>query len=110
MTRSRARTLGLVVVVLVCVSALLTSTTQAGSLPAVSGTWTMTSDLGDWVGQGQSHSFSAPADGIESGSGVNRNGVGFTAYPSGILWHGLLGAPTGQQLLPGTTYTNATEL
>ena len=107
MVRTRTR-FCIVALILLAACAVGAGTSGAGSLLAVSGTWTMTSDPGDWVGQGQSYAFSQPDDRIESGSGLNRNGVGFSAYAGGTYWSGIIGAPTGQQLVPGTTYANAT--
>jgi hypothetical protein len=80
---------------------------QAGSLPAVSGTWTMASDPGDFIGQGSTYSFSAPADGLELGSGVSEGGVGVIARPgTGDYWQASFTAPTGVRLAPGV-YANA---
>jgi hypothetical protein len=76
---------------------------QAGSLPAVSGTWTISSDPGESIAGGRSYAFSASVDSLEAGSGLGEHGVGVFARPAGTsdLWSGRFAAPAGQRLLPG---------
>lgn len=97
---------------------LLTAATAAGGLlsagPAAaqtvtSGSLSMTSDEGDYIGQGQSYAYSTQAGdrldvyGNESGQVVSVavNGA------NGDWWYLDLAAPSGQSLAPGV-YANAT--
>src|SRR5438034_2523108 len=76
---------------------------RSGSLPAVSGTWVMSSDPGESIANGNSYAFTAPEDGLELGSGLGSAGVAVFARPAGTgdLWSASFRAPSGQQLLPG---------
>lgn len=67
-------------------------------------TWSlqMTSDPGDYIGQGQSYSYTQ-ADGQMLGSG-EPSYIGFDAFPGSDTWSGGFRAPDGQTLVVGTTY------
>jgi hypothetical protein len=77
---------------------------RAGAVPVSSGTWTMTSDVGDYVGAGQSYSFSAPTDLIELG--VRNNGEAVAFMNGSDFWTADFSAPGGAPLQPGG-YDNA---
>jgi len=82
---------------------------QAGSVPAVRGTFTMTSDSGDYVGQGQSYSF--PGRAIEFGADLGRVFVSVRAADS---WTVRLEAPDKARLEAGIyadagRFSNATQ-
>ena len=69
----------------------------------------MTSDPGDWVGQGRSYSFSTPGNLFFARSSQGGSDLTVTAQPDGSStgeWVLELAAPFGQQLVPGT-YTGA---
>jgi len=87
-------------------SVLGASGARAGAVPASSGTFAMTSEPGDYIGQGQSYSFTAPADPIQFGAmdwGEVR-----VSLPTGDFWMVRLSAPGGAALVPGD-YENATD-
>lgn len=75
----------------------------AGALPATTGTFTMTSEPGDFIGQGQSYSFSADQTRIDLGE---RFGEALVVVPSGDFWTAILAAPGQAPLAPGV-YDNA---
>jgi hypothetical protein len=89
--------------VLVVALGFVSADARSGSLAAVSGTWTMSSDPGESIANGTSFAFTAPVDGIELGSGLGSTGVGVLARPAGTsdLWDATFRAPSGQQLVPG---------
>jgi hypothetical protein len=73
------------------------------------GTLTMTSDPGDWVGQGGSYSFSTPGNLFFARSSEAGSDLTVTVQPNGSSsdeWVLEFAAPFGQQLVPGT-YTGA---
>ena len=86
--------------VLIAMFALSGSAT-AGFALGVTGSLTLDSDAGDWVGQGQSYSFATP----EAGFATHSDGT--TVQILVGFWNLKFAAPAGQQLLPGT-YTGAT--
>ncbi len=76
-------------------------------VPAASGSLTMTSDAGDYIGGGQSWSYALPPDSFSSQI-LYRNGVEVIVNgANGDWWYLDFGAPNGAQLTPGT-YENAT--
>lgn len=79
----------------------------AGLVTASTGSLTLRSDAGDYVGQGQTASFASPNDTfLVHGSGnAMRVDVHPADYPN-EFWQLELAAPAGQQLTPGV-YTNA---
>lgn len=87
----------------------LFATGAATAQPVASGTFSFTSDPGDWVGGGGSYSYDTAAGDTMSVTGsdddrvvqINLSGA------NGDWWFLFLGAPTGQQLAPGT-YSGAT--
>jgi len=89
--------------VLTLASGFVSADAQSGSLLAVSGTWTMSSDPNESIANGRSYSFSTPDDGLELGSHLGSTGAGVFARPAGTsdLWNATFHAPVGQQLLPG---------
>ena len=93
---------------LALIAGAVVSDARSGSLLAVSGTWTMTSDPNESIANGRSYVFSAPNDGLELGSRLGSTGIGVFARPAGTsdLWNASFWAPVGQQLLPGV-YSNA---
>lgn len=78
---------------------------SAEVIPATTGTLTMTSDPGDYVGQGLSYSYSVPATSFSVQNGGNLVRVD-TSGPGGPadFWNLAFQAPAGQQLQAGTTY------
>ena len=90
-----------------CVGLALAGVAAAGFVTATSGSLTLESDPGDYVGQGQAASFSAPADTFLShGNGSTvRVDVHPQDYPT-EWWQLVFAAPVGQELTPGT-YPNA---
>src|SRR5919198_3979000 len=78
----------------------------ADVVPATSGSLTMTSDPGDYIGGGQSWSYAMPPDSFASQI-LYRNGVEVIVNgANGDWWYLDFGAPNGAQLTPGT-YDNA---
>ena len=92
-------------VLVACGSAYLASPAQAEVIPASTGFVTMTSDPGDFVGQGRSYSYSVPATAFSVQNGGNLVRVD-TSGPGGPadFWNFAFQAPAGQQLQAGTTY------
>src|SRR5437763_64456 len=72
-----------------------------GMIPATSGSLVMSSDPGDWIGQGREYAFSTPADTISFGGGHGGN---FIAQVNSLAggWNVVLSPPSYQTLLPGT--------
>lgn len=66
---------------------------------------TRTSDPGDFVGEGASHSYSAPTTtfSVQNGGNTVRVDTSVPGSP-GDFWNLAFEAPAGQQLQPGTTY------
>lgn len=97
---------------------ILASATAVGGLlssgPAVaqtvtSGSFTMTSDPGDYIGQGQSYAYSTQAGDTLSVFGNNENRVVSVSISgaNGDWWNLDLAAPSDQALAPGV-YADAT--
>jgi hypothetical protein len=96
--------------VLVLVAVAFPSTARADDVAATSGSLTMTSDPGDWVGQGQSYSLATPdATFLTHGDAYYFDGnmVRVRVEGPGQSWFLGFQAPTGQTLTPGVTYLNA---
>jgi hypothetical protein len=73
------------------------------------GTLTMTSDPGDYIGQGGSYSFSTPGNLFFARSSQGGSDIVVTVRPDPVdtvFWSLEFAAPAGQQLVPGT-YTGA---
>jgi hypothetical protein len=80
---------------------------SAGAITVASGSVTMTSDAGDYIGQGQSYSYSTAAGDILSSTGsASVVEIGVNGY-NGDWWTLDLAAPAGQALAVGT-YAAAT--
>ena len=93
-----------------CAVVAFPATARASSVAAVQGSLTMTSDPGDWVGQGQSYSLVTPdATFLTHGDATYYDGNMLTVQVSGPgqWWYLAFQAPTGQTLTPGVTYANA---
>lgn len=102
----KLRKLGMVTAVLVAGAAAYTaSSARAEVIPASTGSLTMTSDPGDFVGQGLSYSYSVPATAFSVQNGGNLVRVD-TSGPGGPrdFWNLAFQDPAGQQLQAGTTY------
>ena len=88
----------------------LSGASAAATLETVQdGTLAMTSDPGDWVGQGGSYSFSTPGNLFFARSSEAGSDLTVTVQPDGSSageWVLEFAAPFGQQLVPGT-YTGA---
>jgi hypothetical protein len=94
-------------VALACVSP---GAAQAGTA-ALSGSLTMTSDSGDYIGAGQSYSYATPDSSfVLHGDALYYDGnwarVTVTGA-NGDWWYLNFQAPTGQTLTPGVTYDGA---
>lgn len=75
---------------------------SASAITAASGSLTMTSDSGDYIGQGQQYSYSTTANDF-----FNSTGTGNAVEVHAGEWTLDFAAPAGQSLTPGT-YSNAT--
>jgi hypothetical protein len=98
--------LGIVTAVVVaCVIGYSAGSASAEVIPATSGFLTMTSDPGDYVGQGTSYSYRVPTTSFSVQNGGNLVRVD-TSGPGGPadFWNLAFQAPAGQQLTAGTTY------
>ena len=83
---------------------------RADLVPATSGTLTMTSDPGDWLGGGQSYSFATPdASFLTHGDALYFDGnyVRVWMNAPNDWWDLEFQAPTGQRLASGVTYSGA---
>ncbi|MDX6484250.1 MAG: hypothetical protein QOE95_2021, partial [Gaiellaceae bacterium] len=96
--RTRRRML-VVALALVGVGVLPSS---AGAVTVASGSVTMTSDVGDYIGQGQSYSYSTAAGDILTSTGsASVVEIGVNGY-NGDWWTLDFAAPAGQALAVGT--------
>jgi hypothetical protein len=84
------------------------STSSAGMTPATSGSLVMSSDPGDYIGQGQQYSFSTPADTISFGGGYGGNFIAQVSSANGD-WTVVLSPPTYGTLVPGL-YTDVVRM
>ena len=91
---------GLVFASAVAICAVVAGGGYAGAVAATSGSWTTTSDAGDFVGQGQSYSFSTPASGIQFGAMDWGEVRVFADTPNGS-WFAFFSAPGGAPLQVG---------
>ena len=69
--------------------------------------WQMTSDSGDYIGQGASYTYT-PQSGARLGGGGTETYAWMGADYGDDWWGATFQAPQGQILLPGKTYTGAT--
>jgi hypothetical protein len=98
--------LGAVAVVLfACLAGYGLDSANAEVIPAASGSLTMSSDPGDYVGQGLSYAYSVPATtfSVQNGGNLVRVDTSVPGSP-GDFWNLAFQAPAGQQLQAGTTY------
>jgi hypothetical protein len=72
--------------------------------PATSGSWVMSSDPSDYIGQGNQFAFTAPADPISFGGGHGGNFIAKVSSANGDWW-AMFSPPIGQTLVPGV-YTD----
>jgi hypothetical protein len=86
----------LALALVVVAGALGVAGARAGQAPAVSGTFTMTSEQGDYIGGGQTYSYDAAALVL----GTSHSGRVTVSVLGGFSVN--LGAPGGEQLSPGT--------
>ena len=81
----------------------------AGAAPVEEGSLSMTSEEGDWVGQGQAYSYATNAgDAFDSTGTASSVGVNVEAA-NGDTWHLAFGAPQGETLAVGT-YDGAVQM
>jgi hypothetical protein len=111
MIRSRVRHARLITLVAM-VLALVATATSAGSVPADSGSLTMTSDAGDFIGQGQDWSYSTPDatfDTLGDAVSFDGNAIRIMLRTANVsdFWNLDFQAPQGQTLTAGTTYAGA---
>jgi hypothetical protein len=93
---------------LVLVAAWLATSPQPASAQPPSGSFlSFVSEPGDYIGQGQSLSFSPATATFNANASQDLREFSLSVFPSGSFWHLRLAAPLGQQLVPGS-YENAT--
>jgi hypothetical protein len=80
------------------------TTSPAGMTPATSGSLVMSSDPGDYIGQGREYAFSTPGDTISFGGGHGGNFIAQVSSANGD-WSVVLSPPSYQTLVPGV-YTD----
>jgi len=97
---------GLIAASVCAAAALFAGYAQASVVPAVSGSLTMTSDPGDYIGQGLNWSYSLPPDSFGSQILFSNGVEAIVNGANGDWWYLDFGAPFGARLTPGT-YTNA---
>jgi hypothetical protein len=98
--------IGLVATVLVaCAAGYSAGPANAEVIPALTGFLTMSSDSGDFVGQGLSYSYSVPGTtfSVQNSGNVVRVDTSVVGSPADF-WNLAFQAPSGQQLQAGTTY------
>lgn len=98
--------LGIVLaVVIACAAGYSAGPAKAEVIPALTGFLTMSSDPGDFVGQGQSYSYSVPATtfSVQNSGNLVRVDTSVSGSPADF-WNLAFQAPAGQQLQAGITY------
>jgi hypothetical protein len=90
----------------VAAALLVTAGATAGTVKAATGSLTMTSEAGDYVGGGQQWAYDASADTISVGSERWGTARAFISAANGDFWLLQLTAPGGARLSPGL-YANA---
>lgn len=101
------RTLRLTIVLIGLVMALSAAAPLANAAPALEGSLTMTSDEGDYIGQGQTYSYDTSAGdtfGVTTTAGTVEGSI---QSANGAFWHMRFAAPQGETLATGT-YDGAT--
>src|SRR6266576_3824353 len=83
------------------------SARPAADTQVAAGSLMMTSEAGDYVGQGQSYSYATPTDLFLAGTDVGGTGVRIREIRPNFsnYWELDFSAPDGQQLIPGL-YSN----
>jgi hypothetical protein len=102
---SRFRGLLLVVALAVVAAAVLPAVARADMIVAKSGSFSYTSEPGDYVGQGGSATYTVPKAYVQSYGTPGQVRV-YVTTAAGDWWDLDLAAPQGQALTPGT-YTGA---
>lgn len=88
--------------------ALVTTSTSTWVSTANAQTFlSYTSQPGDYIGQGQSRTFTPTDSGFSSMISQDNREIAVSVLPSGSFWYLHLAAPEGQKLLPGV-YEGAT--
>src|SRR6266516_3778409 len=100
---ARRRLISTCVAVACLVLIVFASGSSAALDRVASGSLTLTSDPGDYVGGGQSYSFASPADVFQAASDATNGSVSIreTSPQFDHNWELDLSAPSGQQLTPG---------
>jgi len=89
-------------VVLVGMLGLAAAAPVAAQQP-LEASFSFVSDPGDWIGDGQTRSFTLDTASITSRSGQNGRNFGLTVFPfAGGFWFLDVAAPQGSQLTPGS--------
>jgi hypothetical protein len=91
---------------LLAIALLVAPGATAGTVKAASGSLTMTSETGDYVGAGQQWAYDARADAISAGSERWGTARAFVSAANGDFWLLQFSAPGGARLSPGV-YANA---
>lgn len=109
MTNRWRRSLVAVVLVITAAGGGLLGSSAATAAPVQTGSLTMTSDPGDYIGQGLTHDYSTAAG--DSFDATSSSDGGFVTVAvnaaNGDWWYVQLAAPIGEALAPGT-YLGAT--
>lgn len=92
--------------VALAVALLMAAGATAGTVKAASGSLTMTSEMGDYVGAGETWAYDARTDGISVGSERWGTARAFISAANGDFWLLQFTAPAGAPLSPGV-YANA---
>ena len=107
--RDSLRSLPLLIVLVGLVLALSAAVLAplAAAAPVLEGSLSMTSDEGDWVGQGETWSYDSSAGDVFGVTTTARTVEGSLQAADGAWWHMRFGAPQGETLAVGT-YDGAT--
>src|SRR5579859_1052238 len=100
----RSARLAVAVVLAVAVAMVVGPTAANADQFADSGSVTMTSDPGDWVGQGKSYTYTTSDSAIQTAGGASHLAI-FVSTGAFSQWIFELSAPAGQTFGAGTTYT-----
>src|ERR671931_2137752 len=92
--------------VALAVALLMAAGATAGTVKAASGSLTMTSEMGDYVGAGETWAYDARTDGISVGSERWGTARAFVSAANGDFWLLQFTTPAGAPLSPGV-YANA---
>jgi hypothetical protein len=108
-TRRSPRSVPLLIILVGLVLALCAAVVAplANAAPVLEGSLSMTSDAGDYVGQGQTWSYDSSAGDVFGVSTTAGTVEGFVQAASGVYWHMRFAAPQGETLATGI-YDGAT--